>query len=115
MNDPAGPPPELDDAVAADAFRRLIAHLRHREDAANIDLMALSGFCRNCLSEWIEEASAAAGRPISREDARGIVYGEPYGDWKARQPDAAPDQVERMNDSLALNASRPAWTPFAGS
>ncbi|MFW2831015.1 DUF1244 domain-containing protein [Sphingomonas sp. ID0503] len=106
---------DLDDRIAADAFRRLVAHLRHREDAANIDLMALSGFCRNCLSEWIEDASAAAGQPIGREEARALVYGEPYKDWKSRQPDASAEQVAAMEESLKRNESRPAWTPFAGA
>jgi hypothetical protein len=107
--------PVLDDRIAADAFRRLIAHLDHRQDAANIDLMGLAGFCRNCLSEWIEEAAAADGRPISRDDARAIVYGMPYKDWKKGQPEAGADQIARMEASLKRNESRPAWTPFAGS
>ncbi len=94
----------LDDAVAAAAFRRLVRHLRHREDAQNIDLMGLAGFCRNCLSEWTEDAAVAAGRPMSRDAARAAVYGMPYGEWKARQPDATPEQLERMRESLTRNA-----------
>ena len=48
----------ISDAVAAAAFRRLVAHLQHRQDAQNIDLMGLAGFCRNCLADWIVEAGA---------------------------------------------------------
>lgn len=106
--------PALDDKLAADAFRRLLAHLDHRQDAANIDLMGLAGFCRNCLSEWIEDAAAADGRPITRDAAREIVYGMPYKDWKQGQPEATPEQIARMDASLERNATRPAWTPFAG-
>lgn len=90
----------LDDATAAKAFRTLVAHLRHRTDAQNIDLMGLAGFCRNCLAEWIEEADPAIGKDAARE----IVYGEPFADWKAKhQAEATPEQVERMNESLKRN------------
>jgi hypothetical protein len=89
---------QLDDAHAAAAFRRLVRHLRHRQDAANIDLMGLSGFCRNCLSEWVEDAAG-----LSRGEARDVIYGEPYGEWKARQPDATPEQLARMAESLKKN------------
>ena len=63
----------LDDAVAAQAFRRLIRHLRHRDDAQNIDLMGLAGFCRNCLSDWVEEDGG-----LDKDAAREAVYGMPY-------------------------------------
>ena len=89
----------LDDATAAAAFRRLARHLRQREDAQNIDLMGLSGFCRNCLSEWVEEAGG-----LSRAQARDAIYGEPYEAWKARQPAATPEQLRRMEESVAKNA-----------
>ena len=90
----------IDDAVAAAAFRRLVDHMRHREDAQNIDLMGLAGFCRNCLSDWVGEAAG-----MSRAEAREIVYGEPYDGWKARQPEATPDQLRRMDESMAKNAA----------
>lgn len=91
----------LDDAVAAAAFRRLVRHLRHRSDAENIDLMGLAGFCRNCLSDWVEEADGG----MSKDEAREIVYGMPYAQWKAEhQGDATPEQLERMRQSVAKNA-----------
>src|ERR671916_3455010 len=71
---------ELEAAV----FRRLIEHLRRRNDVQNIDLMNLAGFCRNCLSNWYEEEAKARGHAIAREDARTRVYGMPYADWKAK-------------------------------
>ena len=89
---------DLDDKVAAAAFRRLVRHLRHREDAQNIDLMGLAGFCRNCLSDWVEEASDGA---LDKAAARQAIYGEPYAAFKARQPEATPEQLEQTRNSVA--------------
>lgn len=101
MSDPAIMP-EIDDAVAAAAFRRLVAHLRHRTDAENIDLMGLSGFCRNCLADWIMDASDGA---LTKEEARAAIYGMPYAEWKDRyQGEASPEQLQRMQESVAKNA-----------
>ena len=94
---------EIDDSVAAAAFRSLLDHLRHRSDAQNVDLMGLAGFCRNCLADWIAEASAAEGRPLRRDEARRLVYGMDYGAWKAGQPEATQEQMARMEASLQLN------------
>jgi hypothetical protein len=94
---------ELDDAIAAAAFRRLVAHLRHRRDAQNIDLMGLAGFCRNCLADWVAEASAEQGKPLARAEARRLIYAMDYGAWKAGQPEATPEQLARMEASVARN------------
>jgi len=94
---------EIDDQVAAAAFRRLVAHLRHRQDAQNIDLMGMAGFCRNCLADWVAEASAEAGEPLSREEARRAIYGMDYAEWKQGQPEATPAQLARMEASVARN------------
>ena len=67
----------------AAAFRRLVEHLRERDDVQNIDLMNLAGFCRNCLARWYAEAAAEHGEEISKDDARELVYGMPYDEWKA--------------------------------
>ena len=91
---------DLDDAVAAAAFRRLVAHLRHRDDAQNVDLMGLAGFCRNCLSDWVQEASSGA---LDRDSAREAIYGMPYAQWKANQAEATPEQLARMAESVAKN------------
>jgi len=69
--------------LEAEAFRRLVAHLRARHDVQNIELMELAGFCRNCLSNWYQEAAAAKSVALSKEEAREIVYGMPYETWKA--------------------------------
>lgn len=70
--------------LEAAAFRRLIEHLRNRTDVQNIDMMNLAGFCRNCLSNWLEDAAKAQGVTLSRDEARQHVYGMPYDEWKAR-------------------------------
>ena len=93
----------LDDAIAAAAFRRLVVHLRHRDDAQNVDLMGLAGFCRNCLGDWVADASDGA---IDKASGRELVYGMPYAQWKAEhQCQATPEQLARMADSVAKNAS----------
>ena len=94
---------EVDDKVAAAAFRRLVAHLRHRQDAQNIDLMGMAGFCRNCLADWLAEASAEAGQPLSRDEARLAIYGMDYAEWKKGQPEATQEQIARMEASVARN------------
>src|SRR5246500_819136 len=78
--------------LEAAAFRRLVAHLRERSDVQNIDLMNLAGFCRNCLSNWLKEAADAAGRPLSKEESRSLIYGMPYEEWRARYQKEASEQ-----------------------
>ena len=68
----------------AAAFRTLVGHLRERTDVQNLDLMNLAGFCRNCLARWYAESAAENGEEISKDDARTLVYGMPYDEWKAK-------------------------------
>jgi hypothetical protein len=85
------------DKIEAAVLRRLMAHLRVRSDVQNIDLMNLAGFCRNCLSNWYEEAAKAEGLDVTRGQAREIVYGMAYEEWKAQhQPDATPEQLAQF-------------------
>ncbi len=96
----ADPLDQIDDAVAAAAFRRLVRHLRHRHDAQNIELMGLAGFCRNCLADWIREA----GYSGDKEAARELIHGMPMDEWKAtRQKPATEDQIAEMERSLTRN------------
>ena len=85
----------MDDAtrteLEAAAFRRLVSHLRERTDVQNIDMMNLTGFCRNCLSKWYRAAGEEKGIEMSYDDAREIVYGMPYGEWKDRHQTEASD------------------------
>jgi uncharacterized protein len=92
---------DVPDSIAAEVYRRLVKHLRHRSDAANIDLMGLAGFCRNCLGDWTAEASGGA---IGKDEAREAVYGMAYAEWKAKhQGEATPEQLARMAESLKRN------------
>lgn len=99
------------DAIEAAVFRRLVQHFRDRTDVQNIDLMGWGGFCRNCLSDWYKDAAADQGEPLTREEAREIVYGMPYDDYKAKyQTSATDEQMQRMDESVAKNkAMRSAW------
>ena len=77
--------PATRQALEAAAFRQLMHHLTvERPEVQNIDLMNLAGFCRNCLSRWYQEAAEAQGVPMTKDAAREIVYGMPYGEWVSR-------------------------------
>ena len=83
--------------LEAAAFRRLLNHLNERTDVQNIDLMNLAGFCRNCLSRWYREESIKLNNEVSNEEARKIVYGMPYKDWKDKfQKEASKEQMEKL-------------------
>jgi uncharacterized protein len=90
-------------ALEAAAFRRLLKHLSERSDVQNIDLMNLAGFCRNCLSNWMTDAAAERGLPLSKDEAREHVYGMPYEEWRAKhQREATPEQKA----AFAANAQK---------
>jgi predicted N-formylglutamate amidohydrolase len=92
--------PTSDIELEAAAYRRLVAHLRTRSDVQNIDLMNLAGFCRNCLSNWYQEAASAKGYTITKDQARELVYGMPYKDWQAKhQAEASPEQKAKFDKS----------------
>ena len=98
---------QIPDAVAAAAFWRLIEHLGHRTDAQNVDLMGLAGFCRNCLSDWLQQAAQDAGIALGKPAARALVYGMDYDEWKRRhQQPATAEQLARMEESVGRNAER---------
>jgi len=79
--------------LEAAAFRTLVGHLRERTEVQNIDLMNLAGFCRNCLSKWYRAAAEERGVPLSDPEAREIVYGMPYDEWRKKyQKEASPEQ-----------------------
>ena len=92
--------PQTRTELEAAAFRRLVEHLRERTDVQNIDLMNLSGFCRNCLSQWYRAAAEDRGLEMDYDQAREIVYGMPYPDWKAKyQTEATPEQKAAFETS----------------
>ncbi|MAO83401.1 MAG: hypothetical protein CMH50_05890 [Myxococcales bacterium] len=95
-------PKERDDeertAIEAAVFRRLVQHLQNRTDVQNIDLMILANFCRNCLGKWYLAEAQQRGVEISDPEARKVIYGMPYSDWKKRfQKPASPEQMEAFN------------------
>ena len=78
--------------LEAATFRRLVQHLRDHEEVQNIDLMILAAFCRNCLSKWYRAAAEDRGIEMDYEAAREIIYGMPYAEFKARQPETTPEK-----------------------
>ena len=96
-------PPTTQTELEAAAFRRLVEHLRGRPDVQNIDMMTLSGFCRNCLANWVQDAANEKGIALTKDGARELIYGMPYRDWQAaNQKDATPEQ------KAAYAAAKPA-------
>jgi hypothetical protein len=86
--------------IEAAVFRRLLKHLDERKDVQNIDLMNLAGFCRNCLSKWYVAAAEERGESVSVDDARELVYGMPYGEWKDKyQQEATAEQLAAFKKS----------------
>ncbi len=84
---------DIQTELEAAAFRRLVAHLGEHTEVQNIDLMNLAGFCRNCLSKWYRAAAEDKGIAMELEEAREVVYGMPYADWKAKyQGEATAEQ-----------------------
>jgi len=75
--------------LEAAAFRRLVAHLQEHTEVQNIDLMILADFCRNCLAKWYAQAAEEKGVDIGYEQAREIIYGMPYSEWKQSYQTAA--------------------------
>ncbi|MFN3822691.1 MAG: DUF1244 domain-containing protein [Pseudorhodobacter sp.] len=94
--------------LEAAAFRRLIAHLMEkRPDVQNIDLMNLGGFCRNCLSRWYQEAANERGIGMDKEEAREIIYGMPYEEWRARhQTDADSAKQAAFQEAFSQNVGK---------
>ena len=87
--------------IQSATFERLLRHLDERKDVQNIDLMNLSGFCRNCLSRWYTEAAEETGFKVDKEHARDIVYGMPHSVWKEKyQTDADEDQKNKFENSI---------------
>ena len=87
--------------LEAAAFRRLRDHLRERTDVQNIDLMNLSGFCRNCLSRWYMEEANEKGIGLDKDTAREIVYGMPYNKWRDKyQTEASSEQNAKFDQVM---------------
>lgn len=88
--------------IEAATYRRLVEHFRTHTEVQNIDLMNLANFCRNCLSKWYRSAAEELGHELSYEDAREVVYGIPYSEWKDKY------QVEATAEQKAAYQARQA-------
>ena len=89
---------EVKREIYAEVLDRLIKHLQSRTDVQNIDLMNLSGFCRNCLSKWYAESAKKRNLEISYDEARNLIYGMPYTEWKEQyQKEASAEQLEKFD------------------
>jgi hypothetical protein len=86
--------------LEAAAFRRLVQHLKDHPEVQNIDLMNLADFCRNCLAKWYRAAAEDRGFDMTYEQAREMVYGMPYEEWKAKhQTEASPEKLAAFTKS----------------
>jgi len=91
--------------LEAAAWRSFVAHLQNRTDVQNIDLMNLSGFCRNCLYKWLLAAAEDQGVELSKDEAIEQVYGMSYADWKANhQTKASEEQLQLFEDTRPLHS-----------
>ncbi len=89
----------------AAAFRGLVAHLQERSDVQNIDLMNLSGFCRNCMSKWYMAAAKEMGEEMDYDQAREAVYGMPFSEWKDKhQAKASDEQIKAFEETKPMHA-----------
>ncbi len=98
--------------LEAAAFRKLLAHLQQHPEAQNIDLMILADFCRNCLAKWYNAAAAERHIAMDYEQARTVIYGMPYSEWKDKfQTEATPEQLaayaHKQQVKEALTANNP--------
>ena len=90
---------KFDRELLADVAERLIMHLQTRTDVQNIDLMNLSGFCRNCLSKWYLAAAEKKNITLDYNQSRELIYGMPYEEWKSKyQKEATKEQLEGFNN-----------------
>ncbi|MDP4796812.1 MAG: DUF1244 domain-containing protein [Rhodospirillales bacterium] len=95
--------------IQADAFRGLVKHLQKRTDVQNIDIMNTAGFCRNCLSKWLVAAAEAQGETLTSDEAREMVYGMPYDEYKAKHQEPASDEQKAK-----FEATKPLHADISG-
>ena len=83
--------------IEADVFNKLLNHLDNHKEVQNIELMILADFCRNCLAKWYLASAEQHGQPIDYEQAREVIYGIPYSEWKTLyQTEATPEQLAKL-------------------
>ena len=85
--------------IESATFRKLLDHLRSNPDVQNIDMMNLANFCRNCISKWYVAEAEKIGEKLTYEEAREIIYGMSYSDYKIKhQKEATKEQLEKFNE-----------------
>jgi hypothetical protein len=89
---------ETQTELEAAVFRRFVTHLQQHTEVQNIELMILADFCRNCLAKWYTAAAIEQGTEMDYEQARKLIYGMPYNEWKEKfQKEATPEQLVAYN------------------
>ena len=96
--------PEINDRtrteIEAAAFRKMLEHFQKYPEVQNIDLMSLGYFCRNCFSKWYMGAASDRGIELDTDQAREIIYGMPFVEYKAKyQEKASEDQLKKFESS----------------
>ena len=92
---------DIKEKIEAATFRRLLKHFQENPDIQNIDLMELAGFCRNCISKWYSEESKEKNLEISYDEAKELVYGMPYKDWKDKhQEEQSSDRIDKLSSKF---------------
>lgn len=84
--------------IEAAAWRKMLGHFQKRTDVQNIDLMNMAGFCRNCLAKWYMAEAEDKGESVTYDQAREVVYGMPYDEYKDKyQEKASEEQMAVFN------------------
>ncbi len=91
----------IKEKIEAATFRRLLKHFQENPDIQNIDLMELAGFCRNCISKWYSEESKENNLEINYDEAKELVYGMPYNDWKDKhQEKQSSERIDKLSSKF---------------
>ena len=98
---------QIQTELEAATFRRFVNHLQNHTEVQNIELMVLADFCRNCLAKWYAAEAKEQGEAVDYEQARELIYGMPYSEWKEKfQKDATPEQLEAYNQRQQAKADK---------
>jgi uncharacterized protein len=92
---------DVKEKIEAATFRRLLKHFQENPNVQNIDLMELAGFCRNCISKWYSEESKDNNLEVNYDEAKKLVYGMPYKDWKDKyQAEQSSDRIDKLSNKF---------------
>jgi|TARA_B100000809_G_scaffold254950_1_gene292821 hypothetical protein len=92
---------DLKEKIEAATFRRLLKHFQENPSVQNIDLMELAGFCRNCISKWYSEESTKNNLETNYDEAKELVYGMPYKDWKDKyQAEQSNERINKLSNKF---------------